>query len=79
MKTSCQTSIDTARAALTPARNAVQSEIFAPATPISGCDAQVNLALADRRNVLEAQRRLDRTDFVPTPRTATEHGGVKSR
>ena len=74
-----QTFISTAREALKAAKVALQSEISAYPTPISGCDAQFNHLLADRQKVLEALSTLDAFVFVPTPRTPTEHAGVESR
>lgn len=79
MKPGYQTSIASARSALFAAKDALQSEISAYPTPISGCDAQFNHLLADRQKVLEALRMLDSTVFVPTPRTPAEHAGVESR
>ena len=79
MQTTYQMSIGAARAALAAAGTAPQSEISAYPTPIAGCDVQFNQLLADRQKVTEALRALEGTVFIPTPRTPTEHAGIKSR
>jgi hypothetical protein len=50
------------------ARNALDAEIREYPTPISGCDAQYNHLLAERRRAHEALRVLDSDIHIPTPR-----------
>ena len=61
-------SVETARLHLVAARDAVDAEIRAYPTPVSGCDAQYNHLLADRRRIRAALRALDAEIHVPTPR-----------
>jgi hypothetical protein len=60
--------IRTARQHLAMAREALDSEIRDYPTPISGCDAQYNHLLAERRRANEALRALDSEIHIPTPR-----------
>ena len=69
----------TAATALTALRVALDDEIRTYPTPISGCDAQFNHLLAERRRVRDALAALDANVFVPTPRTPTPEAGVESR
>ena len=57
-----------ARAALTDARAELDAEIRNYPTPISGCDAQYNHLLAERRRVHAALEALDADIHIPTPR-----------
>lgn len=57
-----------ARAALTDARAELDQEISGYPTPISGCDAQYNHLLAERRRVHAATEALDADIHIPTPR-----------
>jgi hypothetical protein len=50
------------------ARNALDDEIREYPTPISGCDAQYNHLLAERRRAHEALRVLESEIHIPTPR-----------
>ena len=68
-----------ARAELSAARNLITSEIADYPTPISGCDAQFNRLLSDRRRISDALRSLDATPFVATPRVMTPGAQVESR
>ena len=61
-------SVEIARRQLVAARAAIDAEIQAYPTPISGCDAQYNHLLADRRRVQAALRALDAEIHIPTPR-----------
>ncbi|HUS56376.1 MAG TPA: hypothetical protein VMY41_20490 [Thermohalobaculum sp.] len=61
--------IQDARRSLTEARQALDTEIRAYPTPISGCDAQYNHLLAERRRAHEALRVLDAEIHIPTPRS----------
>lgn len=60
--------IDTARRHLACARDALDAEIREYPTPISGCDAQYNHLLAERRRAHEALRVLQAEIHIPTPR-----------
>ena len=57
-----------ARAALTDARSELDAEIRSYPTPISGCDAQYNHLLAERRRVHAALEALNAEIHIPTPR-----------
>jgi len=50
------------------ARNALDAEIRDYPTPISGCDAQYNHLLAERRRAHEALQVLEAEIHIPTPR-----------
>lgn len=58
-----------ARAALAEAAIDLDAEIHAYPTPISGCDAQYNHLLAERRRVRRALAELDAAIHIPTPRS----------
>ena len=60
--------IETARRHLAMARDALDAEIRDYPTPVSGCDAQYNHLLAERRRAHEALRVLDADIHIPTPR-----------
>lgn len=62
------TAMDRARAALIEARSNLDAEIRAYPTPISGCDAQYNHLLAERRRVHAALQALAEEIHIPTPR-----------
>jgi hypothetical protein len=68
-----------AEAALRRARTALTEEIAAYPTPISGCDAQFNHLLAERRRLTLALQALESPVFIPTPRTPHADAGVESR
>lgn len=57
-----------ARAALEAARAELDHEIRSYPTPISGCDAQYNHLLAERRRVHAALAALAAEVHIPTPR-----------
>lgn len=57
-----------ARAALGRAAAELDAEIHAYPTPVSGCDAQYNHLLAERRRVRRALDALDAPVHIPTPR-----------
>jgi hypothetical protein len=57
-----------ARAVLADAAAELDAEIHAYPTPISGCDAQYNHLLAERRRVRRALDALDAPVHIPTPR-----------
>ena len=59
---------DRARTALLMARTELDDEIRSYPTPISGCDAQYNHILAERRRVHAALEALDAKIHIPTPR-----------
>lgn len=65
-----QTSI-TARAvaALCALRDELDDEIRSYPTPISGCDAQYNFLLAERRRLHIALKALEADIHIPTPRS----------
>ncbi|MHA1528062.1 MAG: hypothetical protein ACTSVG_03510 [Alphaproteobacteria bacterium] len=60
--------IETARRHLADARDALDAEIRDYPTPVSGCDAQYNHLLAERRRAHEALQVLDAEIHIPTPR-----------
>ena len=60
---------DRARTALLLARAELDDEIRTYPTPISGCDAQYNFLLAERRRVHAALEALDAEVHIPTPRS----------
>ncbi len=60
--------LETARTHLHAARAALDAEIHGYPTPISGCDAQFNHLLAERRRVMAALRALSAEVHIPTPR-----------
>ena len=53
---------------LATARDALDAEIREYPTPISGCDAQYNHLLAERRRAHEALQVLESDIHIPTPR-----------
>ncbi len=57
-----------ARSALAKAAAELDAEIHLYPTPISGCDAQYNHLLAERRRVRRALAALDAPVHIPTPR-----------
>ena len=57
-----------ARASLFDAATELDAEIHSYPTPISGCDAQYNHLLAERRRVRRALEALDAPIHIPTPR-----------
>jgi hypothetical protein len=57
-----------ARQCLASARDALDAEIGAYPRPISGCDAQYNHLLAERRRIHEALAALEAEVHIPTPR-----------
>ena len=59
---------DRARTALMMARAELDQEIHSYPTPISGCDAQYNFLLAERRRIHAAMEALDADIHIPTPR-----------
>lgn len=61
-------SIRLARRCLAEARDGLDAEIGAYPRPISGCDAQYNHLLAERRRIHEALAALDADIHIPTPR-----------
>ena len=60
--------IQAARQNLASARDALDAEIRDYPTPVSGCDAQFNHLLAERRRAHEALRVLESEIHIPTPR-----------
>ena len=56
-----------ARAVLADAAAELDAEIHAYPTPVSGCDAQYNHLLAERRRVRLALGALDAPVHIPTP------------
>ena len=60
--------VQTARDALAAARDVLDAEIRAYPTPISGCDAQYNHLLAERRRLHGALEALNADIHIPTPR-----------
>lgn len=63
-----ETALVSARGALIAAREALAAEIREYPRPISGCDAQFNHLLAERRRVDVALSALGREVRVPTSR-----------
>ncbi len=64
---------------LRAAKRALNEEISSYPTPISGCDAQFNHLLGQRRRINAALAALDQPVFIPTPRTPDATAGVESR
>ena len=60
--------VSMARAALHRAQEDLTAEIRGYPTPVSGCDAQYNHLLAERRRVQTALVALDAEIHIPTPR-----------
>lgn len=60
--------LDKARAQLEAAKRELQAEIAEYPTPISGCDAQFNHLLSERRKVQSALSALETPIHIPTPR-----------
>lgn len=58
-----------ARDALFQAKAELHAEIRNYPTPVSGCDAQYNHLLAERRRVHTALEALDSEIHIPTPRS----------
>ena len=73
------TCVIAAKAELQQARALIDGEIRDYPTPISGCDAQFNHLIGERRKIADALATLDSVVFVPTPRTPTMDAGVESR
>ncbi len=61
------------------ARHMLADEIGNYPTPISGCDAQFNHLLAERRRINDALRSISSDVFIATPRTPMPLSGVESR
>jgi hypothetical protein len=61
-------SIRMARRCLVDARNGLDAEIGDYPRPISGCDAQYNHLLAERRRIQQALAALEAEIHIPTPR-----------
>ena len=57
-----------ARAALEDAARDLDAEIHGYPTPVSGCDAQYNHLLAERRRIRRALAALGAEIHIPTPR-----------
>lgn len=57
-----------ARNALRGAIDRLSREISGYPTPISGCDAQFNHLLSERRRAVKAMAALEAEERVPTPR-----------
>lgn len=68
-----------AEACLKAARKALSEEIASYPTPISGCDAQFNHLLAERRRANAGLSALGKQVFVPTPRKPDAAARVESR
>ena len=71
--------IAVAKAELTTAKKLISAEIASYPSPISGCDAQFNHLIAERKKVLDALDQLNQVVFVPTPRSPSPEAGVESR
>ncbi|MFQ6548963.1 hypothetical protein AADZ90_013470 [Aestuariibius sp. 2305UL40-4] len=68
-----------ATAELTAARQTLAQSIRSYPTPISGCDAQFNHLLAQRKKVDRALAALAAEPFVPTPRHPDPRERIESR
>jgi len=68
-----------AEQALRSARHQLDSDISAYPAPISGCDAQFNHLLAERRRLARALGALGADVFIPTPRMPMPGTGIESR
>lgn len=68
-----------AEAQLHAARDALNADIAAYPTPVSGCDVQFNRLLSDRTRILHAIRSLGDMPFVATPRIAEPGARVERR
>lgn len=79
MTASYQSLCDEARVALTSAKLRLTEEIAAYPTPVSGCDAQYNHLLAERKRIANALVALANEVFIPTPRSPDPWSGVESR
>lgn len=64
---------------LATARALLLDDIARYPSPISGCDAQFNQLLSDRRRILGAISALEDTPFVPTPRVLERGALPESR
>ncbi|MEM9426601.1 MAG: hypothetical protein AAGA06_07845 [Pseudomonadota bacterium] len=73
------THITNARTALLQARTALQDELRAYPTPVSGCDAQYNHLIGQRGAITAALQALEAPRFVATPRTPEPTAGIESR
>lgn len=71
--------LDQARTSLHKAKTRIAQEIRAYPTPISGCDAQFNHLLGERRRISLALDALGQAVFIPTPRTPSPDAGIESR
>ena len=74
-----QDCVDRAVLELHRARNLLLEEIRTYPTPISGCDAQFNHLLSMRTQIAGALDSLNKTVFIPTPRTLSQAGAIKRR
>jgi len=68
-----------AERALRDARHRLDAEISAYPSPISGCDAQFNHLLTERRRLVRALSALEAEIFIPTPRRPMPETGIESR
>ena len=66
-------------AALLAARASLAAEMSDYPTPISGCDAQFNHLVAERRRLARALQALEADVFVPTPRMPSPSPRLESR
>ncbi len=74
-----ETHLSAARDALHAARSAIQEELRAYPTPVSGCDAQYNHLIGQRGAITAALQALEAPRFVATPRIPFEGARVESR
>jgi len=65
---SYETVLAEALAQLQVAQALLTQEITKYPTPISGCDAQFNHLLSDRKRISKATQALNDIPFIPTPR-----------
>lgn len=71
--------LDAAMSGLLVAQRGLAREISRYPVPISGCDAQFNQLLSDRRRISRAIQALKDAPFIPTPRVLEEGGVSESR
>ena len=63
-----ESAIKTAAFELRKAKRLLAGEIARYPTPISGCDAQFNRLLSDRKRVADTIRSIESQPFIPTSR-----------
>jgi hypothetical protein len=74
-----EAALETALSSLEQAHQLLGAQIKDYPTPISGCDAQFNQLLSDRKRISKALQALQDAPFIPTPRVLEQGALSESR